>query len=142
MNFLMDLTAVDYLAFGKKPATGAFSNTGVAVRPPAEIGGKEAWPGRATGDRFEVVIHFFSLPLKHRLRIKVPVGGESPAVPSLTALWLAADWFEREVWDMYGIRFANHPNLKRLLMYDGFMGHPLRKDYPVNKRQPLVGPVN
>ena len=63
-------------------------------------------------------------------------------VDSLTSLWAGADWLEREVWDMFGIRFRGHPNLKRILMYDEFVGHPLRKDYPVNKRQPLIGPVN
>ena len=63
-------------------------------------------------------------------------------VDSLTPLWAVADWLEREVWDMFGIRFRGHPNLKRILMYDEFVGHPLRKDYPVDGRQPLIGPVN
>jgi NADH-quinone oxidoreductase subunit C len=89
-----------------------------------------------------VVYHLFSLPLKHRLRLEVPVEEADPEVDSLTSLWAAADWLEREVWDMFGIRFRRHPNLKRILMYDEFVGHPLRKDYPVNKRQPLIGPVN
>ncbi|MDP6424883.1 MAG: NADH-quinone oxidoreductase subunit C, partial [Planctomycetota bacterium] len=61
---------------------------------------------------------------------------------SLTPLWAGADWLEREVWDMFGIRFQGHPNLKRILMYEEFKGHPLRKDYAVNKRQPLIGPIN
>ncbi|HXV28629.1 MAG TPA: NADH-quinone oxidoreductase subunit C [bacterium] len=93
-----------------------------------------------TQPRFEVVYHFYSLPKNHRLRIKVPVEEGDAMVPSLTRIWPAADWFEREVWDMFGIRFEGHPNLKRILMYDEFTGHPLRKDYPYNKRQPLVGP--
>ena len=63
-------------------------------------------------------------------------------VESVTSIWAAADWLEREVWDMFGIRFRGHPNLKRILMYEEFVGHPLRKDYPLNKRQPLVGPIN
>ncbi|MBI3941158.1 MAG: NADH-quinone oxidoreductase subunit C [Acidobacteria bacterium] len=92
--------------------------------------------------RFEVVYHFFSLPLRHRVRLKAPVDGSDPEVPSLVPLWKGADWFEREVWDMFGIRFAGHPDLRRILMYDGFEGHPLRKDYPVNRRQPRVGPRN
>ena len=61
---------------------------------------------------------------------------------SVTTLWPVADWLEREAWDMFGVSFRGHPNLKRILMYDGFEGHPLRKDYPVNKRQPLIGPLN
>ncbi len=92
--------------------------------------------------RFEVVYHFYSLAKNHRLRIKVPVSEDDPIVSSLTGLWPIADWFEREVWDMFGIRFEGHPNLKRILMYEAFVGHPLRKDYPVNKRQPLIGPRN
>ena len=64
------------------------------------------------------------------------------AIDSLVSIWPIADWFEREVWDMFGIKFKGHPNLKRILMYEEFKGHPLRKDYPYNKRQPLVGPQN
>ena len=92
--------------------------------------------------RFQVVYHFFSVTLNHRLRIKVPVEEKDALVPSLAGLWPTADWFEREVWDMFGIRFEGHPNLKRILMYEEFKGHPLRKDYPYNKRQPLIGPKN
>jgi len=92
--------------------------------------------------RFEVVYHFYSLAQNHRLRIKVRVEENDAVVPSLTELWPVADWFEREVWDMFGIRFEGHPNLKRILMYEEFNGHPLRKDYPYNKRQPLIGPKN
>jgi NADH-quinone oxidoreductase subunit C len=90
--------------------------------------------------RFEVVYHFFSLSKKQRVRIKVPADGKNPEVDSIVALWPAADWYEREVWDMFGIKFRGHPNLKRILMYEEFQGHPLRKDYPINKRQPLIGP--
>ena len=88
--------------------------------------------------RFEVVYHFYSLLTKFRLRVKVPIPEENPVVDSLTALWKAANWLEREVWDMYGIRFAGHPDLRRILLYEQFQGHPLRKDYPVNQCQPLV----
>ena len=92
--------------------------------------------------RFAVVYHFLSLPLKHRLRVEVLLQEGDPEVDSVTPLWAGADWLEREVWDMFGIRFRGHPNLKRILMYDEFVGHPLRKDYPVDRRQPLIGPVN
>ncbi|HAN04316.1 MAG: NADH dehydrogenase [Elusimicrobia bacterium GWA2_64_40] len=88
--------------------------------------------------RFELVCHFYSTRHNYRLRLKCPVGGEQPSAASLTPLWPGANWFEREVWDMYGIRFEGHPDLRRVLMYDGFEGHPLRKDYPLKKRQPRI----
>ena len=92
--------------------------------------------------RFEVVYHFYSIAKKHRVRLKVPLTEEDPSVDTLTGLWPGANWFEREVWDMFGVKFNGHPNLQRILMYDEFQGHALRKDYPVRKRQPLVGPQN
>lgn len=110
-NFLMDLTAVDYL-------------------------------GRTDASRFEVVVHLYSLHSNQRLRVKVLIDEKNPSLDSLTGLWPAANWYEREVWDMFGISFNGHPSLKRILMYEEFVGHPLRKDYPVNHRQPLIGPVN
>lgn len=97
-------------------------------------------PGREP--RFDVVYHLLSMPFNQRLRIKVAAPGEKPAVDSLTSLWESANWLEREVWDMFGIQFAGHPNLKRILLYSEFEGHPLRKDYPIRKRQPLIGPKN
>jgi NADH-quinone oxidoreductase subunit C len=115
-NFLMDLTAVDYLFYAGGRIQKEF--------------------------RFEVVYHFFSLKFNHRIRIKVPVDEKDPEVDTLNDLWVSANWYEREVWDMYGIKFRGHPNLKRILMYEEFQGHALRKDYPVNKRQPLIGPQN
>lgn len=90
--------------------------------------------------RFEVVYHFYSFTLNHRLRIKLKVSEADPIVKTLSGIWPIANWLEREVWDMFGIRFDGHPNLKRILMYEEFVGHPLRKDYPINKRQPLIGP--
>jgi NADH-quinone oxidoreductase subunit C len=91
-------------------------------------------------ERFEIVYHLYSLAKNHRLRVKVRVAESDPELESLTPLWKGADWLEREVWDMYGIRFRGHPNLRRvlMLMYEQFRGHPLRKDYPANGRQPLV----
>ena len=142
MNFLMDLTAVDFSTFGTKRSPAFFANSGVAVSPSQEIPDQDPWPGHPGPARFVVVYHFFSLPLKHRLRIEVPVEEADLEVDSVSSLWAGADWLEREVWDMFGIRFRGHQNLKRILMYEEFVGHPLRKDYPVNKRQPLIGPVN
>ena len=93
------------------------------------------------GPRLGVVYHLYSLRHNHRLRLRVRVDEGQP-VPSVTDVWPVANWFEREVYDMFGIEFSGHPDLRRILMYDGFEGHPLRKDYPVNKRQPLIGPRN
>lgn len=88
--------------------------------------------------RFEVVYHLYSLTNNHRLRVKIAVPEDDAWVHSLVGLWRAANWLEREVWDMFGIRFVGHPDPRRILMYEEFVGHPLRKDYPVGKRQPLT----
>jgi NADH-quinone oxidoreductase subunit C len=111
-DVLMDLTAVDY----------------------------SKYPGREDGPRFDVVYHLYSVPHNHRLRVKVRVDEDEASVPTAVGLWPIANWFEREVWDMFGVRFSGHPDLRRLLMYEEFVGHPLRKDYPINRRQPLIGP--
>ena len=109
MTMLVDLTAVDYL--GREP-------------------------------RFEVVYHLRSFKSGARLRVKAPVAepedGSNPSIDTITALWASADWNEREAWDLYGIKFRGHHDLRRILMYEEFVGHPLRKDYPKEKRQPLV----
>jgi NADH-quinone oxidoreductase subunit C len=109
MTMLVDLTAVDYL--GREP-------------------------------RFEVVYHLRSFKSGARLRVKAPVAepedGSSPSIDTITPLWASANWNEREAWDLYGIKFRGHPDLRRILMYEEFVGHPLRKDYPKEKRQPLV----
>jgi NADH-quinone oxidoreductase subunit C len=94
-------------------------------------------PGRER-PRFEVVYHLYSTSQKHRLRLKVAVAEEQPELDSLCELWPIANWLEREIWDMYGIRFRGHPELRRILNYEEFVGHPLRKDYPKEKRQPLT----
>ncbi len=88
--------------------------------------------------RYEVVYHLYSLTHNHRLRVKIRVPEANPEVDSVVGFWSIANWYEREVWDMFGIRFQGHPDLRRILMYEEFKGHPLRKDYPKNKRQPLV----
>ena len=90
--------------------------------------------------RFEVVYHLYSLAKKHRVRIKARVPEEDPVIDTVIPVWVGMDWYEREAYDMYGIVFRNHPNLKRILMYDQFVGHPLRKDYPKARRQPTIGP--
>ncbi len=89
--------------------------------------------------RFEVVYNLLSIPRSARLRLRVKVPeGDDCVVPSVTGVWRGVDWFERYCFDMYGIRFTGHPDMRRLLMYDEFVGHPLRKDYPLKGRQPLV----
>jgi NADH-quinone oxidoreductase subunit C len=88
--------------------------------------------------RFAVVYHLYSLIQSHRLRVKIRVPEDEPWVHSLVELWKSANWLERECWDMFGIRFVGHPDPRRILMYEEFVGHPLRKDYPVDKRQPLT----
>lgn len=90
--------------------------------------------------RFEVVYHLNSLTHNVRLRVKVPLKEGEEEVESVTPLWQIANWLEREAWDMSGIKFKNHPDLRRILMYEEFTGHPLRKDYPINYRQPRVKP--
>ena len=158
-DFLMDLTCVDYLKFGRSQASRPALATPsplpyyMTPKPVTETWQRlpaldrtlsRAQAGLASDDafRFEVVYHFYSSVHHHRVRVKVPLAASDPTVDSLTTLWRSADWFEREAWDMYGVQFRGHPNLKRILLYEEFQGHPLRKDYPVRKRQPLIGPVN
>ena len=88
--------------------------------------------------RFELVYHLLSLSRNVRLRVKASVDAADPAVASLVGLWKNADWLEREVYDMFGVRFEGHPYLRRLLTYEGFEGHPLRKAYPWRLAQPRI----
>jgi len=85
--------------------------------------------------RFEVLYHLFSIPLRHRIRIKVKVE-DGEKVPSATSIWNAANWHEREVYDLMGIEFEGHPDLRRILMRDEWIGHPLRKDFPLTYEMP------
>jgi NADH-quinone oxidoreductase subunit C len=107
-DHLADVTATDYLEWN--PDGGP--------------------PGEGRSPRFDVVYHLYSIPLNHRVRVKVKVD-EDDVVPSVTGVWPAANWGERETYDMYGITFSGHPYLARLLMPDDWGGHPLRKDYPL-----------
>lgn len=88
--------------------------------------------------RFEVVYFIYSVSRNEHLRLKVRVPEDRPEVPSLVPVYQGANWWERFVWDFYGIRFLGHPDLRRILMYEEFKGHPLRKDYPLRGRQPLI----
>jgi len=89
-------------------------------------------------ERFEMVYHLFSLSLNQRLRFKARLQQNDCKIVSLTPIFKNANWLEREVYDMFGVHFAGHPYLRRLFMYDGFEGHPLRKDYPLRKQQPKI----
>jgi len=83
--------------------------------------------------RFDVVYHLASVPAGHRIRLKVQVDEDDPVVPSVTGVWPGANWYEREVFDLFGIIFEGHPDLTRILLPDDFEGHPLRRDHPVGK---------
>ncbi len=110
MDMFIDLTCVDRLGF----------------------------PGAVEQARFDVVVHLYSITKKHRVRLLAGLPEANPEIDSLVSLWPGANWFEREAYDLYGVRFIGHPDLRRILMYPEFIGHPLRKDYPKEKRQPLV----
>ena len=88
--------------------------------------------------RFEIVYELYSITVNHRLQVKIRVPEDDAWVHTVSSVWKSGNWLEREVWDMFGIKFAEHPDLRRILMYEEFRGYPLRKDYPVAKRQPLV----
>lgn len=89
-------------------------------------------------DRFQMVYHLFSLKHNLRIRIKVNIPEDDLTIDSLTVFWKNANWLEREAYDMFGIHFNGHPDLRRIFMYEGFEGYPLRKDYPLRKRQPRI----
>lgn len=91
--------------------------------------------------RFMVVYHLYNLKTHERLRLKVPVEEKSPQVDTVSSVWATANWHERECWDLMGISFNNHPDLRRILMPEDWQGHPLRKDYPVQGpgREPYQG---
>ena len=97
----------------------------------AEVTAVDFWPREP---RYEVVYTFVSIAHRHRLRVKVRLGATDAHVATLSGLWPAANWLEREVWDLFGIEFDGHPDPRRLLMPEDWEGHPLRKDYPVQIR--------
>ena len=100
------------------------------------------WLGLPEGSRrtrFEVVYHLYSIPRRHRLRVKCPLpDDDKPSLRSVMDVYRGFDWYERETFDMFGIVFVGHPSLKRMFMYDQFQGHPLRKDFPQERRFPLA----
>jgi NADH-quinone oxidoreductase subunit C len=127
----MDVCGVDYLEYGHaewttQSATSSGFSRGVARR---DVAADSAAPGR----RFAVVYHLLSIAHNHRVRLRVFCPDDSqPMVDSVTGIWASADWFERETFDMFGILFKGHPDLRRLLTDYGFIGHPFRKDFPLS----------
>jgi NADH-quinone oxidoreductase subunit C len=93
---------------------------------------------KGEAERFEMVYHLFSLKTNQRIRLKIRLSDKDPEIKTLTVFWKNANWLEREVYDMFGVEFTGHPDLRRLFMYDGFEGYPLRKDYPLRKQQPII----
>jgi len=91
--------------------------------------------------RFMMVYNLYSIPNKDRLRLKAPVAEESTVVDTVSGVWSSADWLEREVFDLFGITFTGHPDLRRILLTDDWIGYPLRKDYPLQgpDREPYQG---
>jgi len=125
---LSDLCAVDYLTFGQAEwettsATGSGFSRGVDDHEVTSAGGNER--------RFAVVYHLLSITHNVRLRLKVYLSEDEPIIDSVVAIWTGADWFEREAFDLYGVMFTGHPDLRRLLTDYGFIGHPFRKDFPL-----------
>jgi len=130
---LIDLCAVDYLSYGQdewqtSEATGmGFSRAAVREKIIPEV--EDAFDER----RFAVVYHLLSVSLNHRLRLRVYTGSNNPPVlPSVIDIWSSADWYEREAFDLFGVMFEGHPDLRRILTDYGFIGHPFRKDFPLS----------
>lgn len=126
---LIDLCAVDYLLYGTYYwETAAASENGFSR-------GVEVQENKAVildKPRFAVVYHLLSTEKNQRLRVKVFLEEKDPVIPSVHKIWKVADWFEREAYDLYGILFENHPDLRRILTDYGFIGHPFRKDFPLS----------
>ncbi|MGB5734469.1 MAG: NADH-quinone oxidoreductase subunit C [Thiohalocapsa sp.] len=125
---LIDLCGVDYAAYGKAEwDTSDASSTGFGRGVDRDVELDTDDPRR-----FAVVYHLLSVHYNRRLRLRVYAGGEQPMVDSAVGIWAAANWFEREAFDLYGILFRDHPDLRRILTDYGFVGHPFRKDFPIS----------
>ena len=130
---LIDLAGVDYLEYGcaewtTAAATGSGFSRGVEPRTADQKGREDA----AHPSRFSVAYHLLSVSNNHRLRLRVYCeGGDDPVVDSVCEVWASANWFEREAFDLFGILFRGHPDLRRILTDYGFIGHPFRKDFPL-----------
>ncbi|MCW8807733.1 MAG: NADH-quinone oxidoreductase subunit C [Rhodanobacter sp.] len=134
---LIDLCGIDYLGYGQTEwDTETVSGTGFSRGVEGQAQGRFTWAERPRGvnqpRRFAAVIHLLSIEHNRRLRLRVFCEDDSlPMVPSLTLVWPGVNWFEREAFDLYGIIFDGHPDLRRILTDYGFVGHPFRKDFPL-----------
>ena len=134
---LIDLCGIDYLGYGQTEwDTETVSGTGFSRGVEGEAMGRFDWASRPQGTqqprRFAAVIHLLSIEHNRRVRLRVFCEDDSlPLVPSLTLVWPGVNWFEREAFDLYGIVFDGHPDLRRILTDYGFVGHPFRKDFPL-----------
>ena len=131
MKLLRDIVGVDLLTY-KSEMTGGGALASIEVPAYAKQNTAPVEP------RFYVAYNLYSITKKHSLRIRVDLRSDDAKVPTITSIYKTADWWERYIYDMFGFIFEGHPNLQRLLMYPEFQGWPLRKDYPVRKRQALV----
>lgn len=128
---LVDICAVDYLRYGKADwATASTTASGFSRGVEMDIESLPPEHMRPTG-RFAVVYHLLSLDHNQRLRLRVFTDEEQPLVDSVVPIWPAANWYEREAFDLFGIIFKDHPDLRRILTDYGFIGHPFRKDFPL-----------
>ena len=128
-SFLADIAAADYLGWGQKGVAGYIGTvTGRDLNRPGSQG-LQTMP-ELKPKRFSVSYHLLAIPRAERVRLQVWVD-DGEEVPSVVSVWPTADWHEREAWDLFGIRFDDHPNLTRILMEDDWEGFPLRKDYPI-----------
>jgi NADH-quinone oxidoreductase subunit C len=126
-EMLVDLCGVDYLHYGQAEWTTS-SATATGFSRSVNRGDEVTCPDR----RFAVVYHLLSVDLNQRLRVKVfTEAGDPPLIPSVSDVWPSASWYEREAFDLYGILFDGHPDLRRILTDYGFIGHPFRKDFPL-----------
>ncbi|MBL1320805.1 MAG: NADH-quinone oxidoreductase subunit C [Methylophaga sp.] len=125
---LMDVCGVDYSEYGGS----AWETKGASDRGFSRaVDGEGNLEPVTEGQRFAVVYHLLSIEHNQRLRIKIRLDADQPTVDSVTSIWSSADWFEREAFDMYGILFSGHEDLRRILTDYGFVGHPFRKDFPL-----------
>ncbi len=131
---LSDLCGVDYSAYGEVDwETRKTTATGFSRGRYADIANHDG-ESRQTERRFAVVYHLLSIKHNRRLRLRCHLSGEPPRIASVTCIWSSADWFEREAFDLFGIVFDDHPDLRRILTDYGFIGHPFRKDFPLEGR--------
>lgn len=130
---IIDLCGVDYAAYGVSEwQTADSSAEGFSRGVERHVSGKGAFEGATwKGDRFAVVYHLLSVKNNQRLRVRALVDEKDPRIDTVVDVWNCADWFEREAFDLYGILFEGHPDLRRLLTDYGFIGHPFRKDFPL-----------